>query len=138
MKARNSVVLKLTGIFMILAAAVLLTVCVPKTAYAAKKYTAAFTRENVTKVKTYSRKVINHQFNWWFLISPQKGFFLLAQKGSVASILPGPLKSGTSGIFFPGFFCLILYILLNCAFGNITDCLHIISPGPKCFIPLTL
>jgi len=56
MKARNSVVLKLTGIFMILAAAVLLTVCVPKTAYAAKKYTAAFTRENVTKVKTYSRK----------------------------------------------------------------------------------
>ena len=44
--------------------------------------------------------VSNHQFNWWFALSPNKGFLLLAQKGGVASILTGPLKSGTSCIFF--------------------------------------
>lgn len=36
-------------------------------------------------------KSANHHLKWWFAISPNKGFLLLAQKGGVTSIVTGPL-----------------------------------------------
>ncbi len=57
MQRIRSAVLKPAVLFMILAAAVLLTVSIPKTTYAAKTYTTLFEADNVKKVKISGKKV---------------------------------------------------------------------------------